>query len=64
MGPASQSRYAVEAAAVDRGSLTRTPRDIVASVVMPGLASAALIGFTFSWNELLLVQGPSMGAVK
>ena len=46
----------LEAAAVDGASLTRTLRDIVAPVVMPGIASAALICFIFSWNELLLAR--------
>jgi sorbitol/mannitol transport system permease protein len=46
----------LESAAVDGASLTRTLRNIVAPVVMPGLASAALICFSFSWNELLLAR--------
>jgi sorbitol/mannitol transport system permease protein len=46
----------LEAAAVDGASLTRTLKDIVAPVVMPGIASAALICFIFSWNELLLAR--------
>jgi sorbitol/mannitol transport system permease protein len=46
----------LEAAAVDGASLIRTLRDIVAPVVMPGIASAALICFIFSWNELLLAR--------
>jgi polyol transport system permease protein len=46
----------LEAAAVDGASLVRTLRDIVAPVVMPGIASAALICFIFSWNELLLAR--------
>ena len=46
----------LEAAAVDGASLTRTLRDVVAPVVMPGIASAALICFIFSWNELLLAR--------
>jgi sorbitol/mannitol transport system permease protein len=46
----------LEAASVDGASLTRTLRDIVAPVVMPGIASAALICFIFSWNELLLAR--------
>jgi len=46
----------LEAASVDGASLTRTLRDVVAPVVMPGIASAALICFIFSWNELLLAR--------
>jgi sorbitol/mannitol transport system permease protein len=46
----------LEAAAVDGASLTRTLRSVVAPVVMPGIASAALICFIFSWNELLLAR--------
>jgi sorbitol/mannitol transport system permease protein len=46
----------LEAAAVDGASLIRTLKDIVAPVVMPGIASAALICFIFSWNELLLAR--------
>lgn len=46
----------LEAALVDGASLTRTLKDIVAPVVMPGIASAALICFIFSWNELLLAR--------
>jgi sorbitol/mannitol transport system permease protein len=37
---------------VDGVSLIRTLR----SVVMPGIASAALICFSFSWNELLFAR--------
>jgi sorbitol/mannitol transport system permease protein len=46
----------LEAASVDGASLIRTLKDIVAPVVMPGIASAALICFIFSWNELLLAR--------
>lgn len=46
----------LEAAEVDGASLSRTLREIVAPVVMPGIASAALICFIFSWNELLLAR--------
>ena len=46
----------LEAAQVDGASLTRTLRDIIAPVVMPGIAAAALICFIFSWNELLLAR--------
>ena len=46
----------LEAASVDGASLPRTLKDIVAPVVMPGIASAALICFIFSWNELLLAR--------
>jgi sorbitol/mannitol transport system permease protein len=46
----------LEAAQVDGASLPRTLRDVIAPVVMPGVASAALICFIFSWNELLLAR--------
>ena len=46
----------LEAAQVDGASLTRTLRDVIAPVVMPGIAAAALICFIFSWNELLLAR--------
>ena len=46
----------LEAAQVDGAGLIRTLRQIVAPVVMPGIASAALICFIFSWNELLLAR--------
>ncbi|ANS77424.1 Various polyols ABC transporter, permease component 2 [Serinicoccus hydrothermalis] len=46
----------LEAAQVDGASLLTTLRQVVAPVVMPGIASAALICFIFSWNELLLAR--------
>jgi sorbitol/mannitol transport system permease protein len=46
----------LEAAQVDGASLPRTMKDVIAPVVMPGIASAALICFIFSWNELLLAR--------
>ncbi len=46
----------LEAAEVDGAGLVRTLRSIVAPVVMPGLAAAALICFIFSWNELLFAR--------
>ncbi|WP_018155197.1 carbohydrate ABC transporter permease [Demetria terragena] len=46
----------LEAAQVDGASVTRTLREIVAPVIMPGIAAAALICFIFSWNELLLAR--------
>ncbi len=46
----------LEAAQVDGASLVTTLRSVVAPVVMPGIASAALICFIFSWNELLLAR--------
>lgn len=46
----------LEAAQVDGAGLVRTLREIVAPVVMPGIASAALICFIFSWNELLFAR--------
>lgn len=46
----------LEAAQVDGASLTMTLRKVIAPVVMPGIAAAALICFIFSWNELLLAR--------
>jgi sorbitol/mannitol transport system permease protein len=46
----------LEAAQVDGANLTRTLRSVVAPVVTPGIASAALICFIFSWNELLFAR--------
>lgn len=46
----------LEAAEVDGASLMTTLRKIIAPVVTPGIASAALICFIFSWNELLLAR--------
>ncbi|WBQ04132.1 carbohydrate ABC transporter permease [Kribbella sp. CA-293567] len=46
----------LEAASVDGAGLFRTLRSVVAPVVMPGIASASLICFIFSWNELLFAR--------
>ena len=46
----------LEAASVDGAGLVRTLRQIVAPVVMPGIAATALICFIFSWNELLFAR--------
>ncbi len=46
----------LEAAQIDGAGLLRTLREVVAPVVMPGIASAALICFIFSWNELLFAR--------
>jgi sorbitol/mannitol transport system permease protein len=46
----------LEAAQVDGANLVRTLRSVVAPVVTPGIASAALICFIFSWNELLFAR--------
>lgn len=46
----------LEAASVDGASLSRTLRSVVAPVVTPGIAAAALICFIFSWNELLFAR--------
>ena len=46
----------LEAAQVDGAGLIRTLRSVVAPVVTPGIASAALICFIFSWNELLFAR--------
>jgi sorbitol/mannitol transport system permease protein len=46
----------LEAAQIDGAGLVRTLRSVVAPVITPGLASAALICFIFSWNELLFAR--------
>ncbi|HET7305353.1 MAG TPA: carbohydrate ABC transporter permease [Segeticoccus sp.] len=46
----------LEAAQIDGAGLTRTLTSVIAPVVTPGLASAALICFIFSWNELLFAR--------
>lgn len=46
----------LEAASVDGAGLTRTLREIVAPVVLPGIAATSLICFIFSWNELLFAR--------
>jgi sorbitol/mannitol transport system permease protein len=46
----------LEAAQVDGAGLARILRSVVAPVVMPGIASTALICFIFSWNELLFAR--------
>lgn len=46
----------LEAAQVDGAGLIRTLREIIAPVIMPGIAAASLICFIFSWNELLLAR--------
>lgn len=46
----------LEAAMVDGAGLITTMRKVIAPVVMPGIASAALICFIFSWNELLFAR--------
>ncbi|TDW79670.1 carbohydrate ABC transporter membrane protein 2 (CUT1 family) [Kribbella pratensis] len=46
----------LEAASVDGANLPRTLRSVVAPIVTPGIASAALICFIFSWNELLFAR--------
>lgn len=46
----------LEAAAVDGAGLLRTLKDVIVPVIMPGIASAGLIAFIFSWNELLLAR--------
>ena len=43
------------AAAINQIAQT-TLRKVIAPVVMPGIAAAALICFIFSWNELLLAR--------
>ncbi|MGB5951056.1 MAG: carbohydrate ABC transporter permease [Ornithinimicrobium sp.] len=46
----------LEAAQIDGAGLPRTLISVIAPVVMPGIAAAALICFIFSWNELLLAR--------
>ncbi|WP_153397148.1 carbohydrate ABC transporter permease [Ornithinicoccus halotolerans] len=46
----------LEAAQVDGASLSRTLREVIAPVIMPGIAAAGLICFIFSWNELLFAR--------
>jgi len=46
----------LEAAALDGAGLIRTLRQVVAPVVLPGIAATSLICFIFSWNELLLAR--------
>jgi sorbitol/mannitol transport system permease protein len=46
----------LEAASIDGAGLLRTLRDIVAPVVLPGIAATSLICFIFSWNELLFAR--------
>ncbi|YAL84681.1 carbohydrate ABC transporter permease [Dermacoccaceae bacterium W4C1] len=46
----------LEAAQVDGAGLIRTLREVILPVIMPGIASAGLICFIFSWNELLFAR--------
>ncbi|KYH45256.1 sugar ABC transporter permease [Branchiibius sp. NY16-3462-2] len=46
----------LEAAQIDGAGMVLTLRKVIAPVVMPGLAAAALICFIFSWNELLFAR--------
>ena len=46
----------IEAAQIDGANLRTTLSKVIAPVVMPGIAAAALICFIFSWNELLLAR--------
>jgi sorbitol/mannitol transport system permease protein len=46
----------LEAAAMDGAGLIRTLRQVVAPIVLPGIAATSLICFIFSWNELLLAR--------
>jgi sorbitol/mannitol transport system permease protein len=46
----------LEAASMDGAGFLRTIREIVAPVVMPGIAATSLICFIFSWNELLFAR--------
>jgi sorbitol/mannitol transport system permease protein len=46
----------LEAASMDGAGLIRTLRQVVAPVVLPGIAATSLICFIFSWNELLFAR--------
>jgi polyol transport system permease protein len=46
----------LEAAQIDGAGVITTMRKIIAPVVSPGIAAAALICFIFSWNELLFAR--------
>jgi sorbitol/mannitol transport system permease protein len=46
----------LEAASLDGAKLIRTLREVIAPVVLPGIAATALICFIFSWNELLFAR--------
>ncbi len=46
----------LEAAALDGAGLSRTLRQVIAPVVLPGIAATSLICFIFSWNELLFAR--------
>ena len=46
----------LEAAQIDGAGAVTTMRKIIAPVVSPGIAAAALICFIFSWNELLFAR--------
>ena len=46
----------LEAASMDGAGFIRTLKDVLAPVVMPGIAATALICFIFSWNELLFAR--------
>jgi len=46
----------LEAAALDGAGLLRTLRQVIAPVVLPGIAATSLICFIFSWNELLFAR--------
>jgi sorbitol/mannitol transport system permease protein len=46
----------LEAASVDGAGLVRTLGQVVAPVVLPGIAATSLICFIFSWNELLFAR--------
>src|SRR5919107_5836253 len=46
----------LEAASMDGAGFTRLIREVLAPVVMPGIAATSLICFIFSWNELLFAR--------
>ena len=46
----------LEAASMDGAGLLLTLRQVVAPIILPGIAATSLICFIFSWNELLLAR--------
>lgn len=46
----------LEAASMDGAGLMLTLRQVVAPIILPGIAATSLICFIFSWNELLLAR--------
>jgi sorbitol/mannitol transport system permease protein len=46
----------LEASSLDGAKLIRTLKDVIAPIVLPGIAATSLICFIFSWNELLFAR--------